>query len=88
MGIGTSITINNEIDFLGTMSDIYAHTYESYKKFNDEPVIKEAEEKVAPKSIFSIRFYTDENEREHAKILETVKEDEEKAQSIAIRLKL
>ena len=44
MGIGTSITINNEIDFLGTMSDIYAHTYESYKKFNDEPVIKEAEE--------------------------------------------
>lgn len=44
MGIATSITINNEIDFLGTMSDIYAHTYESYKKFNDEPVIKEAEE--------------------------------------------
>lgn len=47
----------------------------------------EAEEKVAPKSIFSIRFYTDENEREHAKIIETVKENEEKAQSIAIRLK-
>lgn len=45
------------------------------------------EEKVAPESIFSIRFYTDENEREHTKIIETVKEDEEKAQSIAIRLK-
>lgn len=47
----------------------------------------EAEEKIAPESVFCMRFYTDENEREHAKILETVKEDEEKAQSIAIRLK-
>ena len=32
MGIGTSITINNEIDFLGTMSDIYAHTYVHYSQ--------------------------------------------------------
>ena len=47
----------------------------------------EAEEKNAPNSIFCMRFYTDENERKHAKIIETVKEDEEKAQSIAIRLK-
>lgn len=47
----------------------------------------EAEEKIAPESIFCMRFYVDENEKEHAKILETVKEDEEKAQSIAIRLK-
>lgn len=47
----------------------------------------EAEEKIAPDSVFCMRFYTDENEREHVKILETVKEDEEKAQSIAIRLK-
>ena len=47
----------------------------------------EAEEKTAPESVFCMRFYTDENEREHVKILETVKEDEEKAQSIAIRLK-
>ena len=47
----------------------------------------EAEEKIAPESVFCVRFYTDENEREHDKILETVKEDEEKAQSIAIRLK-
>lgn len=47
----------------------------------------EAEEKITPDSIFCLRFYVDENEKEHAKILETVKEDEEKAQSIAIRLK-
>ena len=47
----------------------------------------EAEEKIAPDSVFCMRFYTDENEREHAKIIETVKEDEEKAQSVAIRLK-
>ena len=47
----------------------------------------EAEETIAPDSVFCIRFYTDENEREHAKIIETVKENEEKAQSIAIRLK-
>ena len=47
----------------------------------------EAEEKTAPESVFCMRFYTDENEREHAKIIETVKEDEEKAQSVAIRLK-
>ncbi|MCM1161534.1 MAG: hypothetical protein NC412_09950 [Roseburia sp.] len=40
MGEGTTITINNEIDFLGILSDIYADTYESYQKFNDEPVIK------------------------------------------------
>ena len=46
----------------------------------------ESEEKIAPESIFCMRFYTDENEREHAKIIENVKEDEEKAQSIAIRL--
>ena len=47
----------------------------------------ESEEKIAPESIFCMRFYTDENEREHAKIIVNVKEDEEKAQSIAIRLK-
>ena len=47
----------------------------------------EAEEKIASESVFCMRFYTDENEREHAKIIKTVKEDEEKAQSIAIRLK-
>lgn len=40
MGESTTITINNEIDFLGILSDIYANTYESYQKFNDEPVIK------------------------------------------------
>ena len=47
----------------------------------------EAEEKTAPESVFCMRFYTDEKEREHAKIIETVNEDEEKAQSVAIRLK-
>lgn len=47
----------------------------------------EAEETIAPESVFCLRFYVDENEKEHAKIIETVKEDEEKAQSIAIRLK-
>ena len=45
MGESTTITINNEIDFLGILSDIYANTYESYQKFNDEPVIKVEEKK-------------------------------------------
>lgn len=44
MSTCTTITINNEIDFLGTISDLYAHTYEFFKKINDEPVIKEVEE--------------------------------------------
>lgn len=44
MSTCTTITINNEIDFLGTISDLYAHTYEFLKKINDEPVIKEVEE--------------------------------------------
>ncbi len=45
MGESTTITINNEIDFLGILSDIYANSYESYQKFNDEPVIKVEEKK-------------------------------------------
>ena len=31
MSTCTTITINNEIDFLGTISDLYPHTYE-FKK--------------------------------------------------------
>ncbi len=45
MGESTTITINNEIDFWGILSDIYANSYESYQKFNDEPVIKVEEKK-------------------------------------------
>lgn len=44
MSTSATITINDEIDFLGTISDLYAHTYENYIKINDEPVIKEVEE--------------------------------------------
>ena len=87
------------IDFkLNEKGDLMIGSPEEYNRFRinfvtgEFPKLRivfkgEAEEKIAPESIFCMRFYTDENEREHAKILETVKEDEEKAQSIAIRLK-
>ena len=87
------------IDFrLNDKGDLIIGCPEEYERFRisfvtgEFPKLRivfkgEAEEKIAPKSVFCMRFYTDENEREHAKILETVKEDEEKAQSIAIRLK-
>ena len=87
------------IDFkLDGKGDIIIGSPEEYDRFRinfvtgEFPKLRivfsgEAEEKIAPESIFCLRFYVDENEREHAKILETVKKDEEKAQSIAIRLK-
>ena len=87
------------IDFkLNDKGDLIIGRPEEYERFKikfvtgEFPKLRivfkgEAEEKIAPESIFCIRFYTDENEREHAKIIETVKENEEKAQSIAIRLK-
>ena len=87
------------LDFkLNDKGDLVISRPEEYDRFRinfvtgDFPKLRivfkgEAEEKIAPESIFCMRFYTDENEREHAKIIENVKEDEEKAQSIAIRLK-
>ena len=87
------------IDFkLDDKGDLIISSPEEYDRFRinfvtgEFPKLRivfkgEAEEKIAPESIFCMRFYTDENEREHAKIIETVKKDEEKAQSIAIRLK-
>ena len=87
------------IDFrLNDKGDLIIGRPEEYERFKikfvtgEFPKLRivfkgEAEEKIAPESIFCMRFYVDENEKEHAKILETVKEDEEKAQSIAIRLK-
>lgn len=87
------------IDFkLDDKGDLIIGSSEEYDRFRinfvtgEFPKLRivfkgEAEEKIAPDSVFCMRFYTDENEREHAKIIETVKEDEEKAQSIAIRLK-
>ena len=87
------------IDFkLNEKGDLMIGSPEEYNRFRinfvtgEFPKLRivfkgEAEEKIAPESIFCMRFYTDENEREHAKIIDTVKEDEEKAQSIAIRLK-
>lgn len=87
------------IDFkLNDKGDLVIGRPEEYERFKinfvtgEFPKLRivfkgEAEEKIAPGSIFCMRFYTDENEKEHAKIIETVKEDEEKAQSIAIRLK-
>ena len=87
------------IDFkLNDKGDLIIGRPEEYERFRinfvtgEFPKLRivfkgEAGEKIAPESIFCMRFYTDENEREHAKIIETVKEDEEKAQSIAIRLK-
>ena len=87
------------IDFkLNEKGDLMIGSPEEYNRFRinfvtgEFPKLRivfkgEAEEKIAPESIFCMRFYTDENEREHAKIIETVKEDEEKAQSIAIRVK-
>lgn len=87
------------IDFkLGDKGDLMIDSPEEYDRFrinfvtSEFPKLRivfkgETEEKIAPESVFCIRFYTDENEREHAKIIETVKENEEKAQSIAIRLK-
>lgn len=87
------------IDFkLNDKGDLIIGRPEEYERFKikfvtgEFPKLRivfkgEAEEKIVPESIFCMRFYTDENEREHAKILETVKEDEERAQSIAIRLK-
>lgn len=87
------------IDFkLNDKGDLIIGSPEEYDRFRinfvtgEFPKLRivfkgETEEKIAPESIFCLRFYVDENEREHAKILETVKKDEEKAQSIAIRLK-
>lgn len=87
------------IDFkLDNKGDLIIGSPEEYDRFRinfvtgEFPKLRivfkgEAEEKISPESVFCMRFYTDENEREHAKILETVKKDEEKAQSIAIRLK-
>lgn len=87
------------IDFkLNDKGDLIIGCPEEYERFRinfvtgEFPKLRivfkgEAEEKIAPDSVFCMRFYTDENEREHAKIIETIKENEEKAQSIAIRLK-
>ena len=47
----------------------------------------EADEAIKAYNILEIQFFTDEIEPVHGNKLETVIEDEEKAQSIAIRLK-
>lgn len=41
MSMCATINKNNEIGFLGTISDLYAHTYGIFEKNNDESVIKE-----------------------------------------------
>ena len=89
------------IDFrLDERGDIILSSPEEYDTFRIDFAIKdyplmlitfttngEADESKNADNIFKIQFYTDEIEIAHGKKLETVIEDEEKAQSIAIRLK-
>ena len=89
------------IDFrLDERGDIILSSPEEYDTFRIDFAIKdyplmlitfttngEADESKNADNILEIQFYTDEIEIAHGKKLETVIEDEEKAQSIAIRLK-
>ena len=89
------------IDFrLDERGDIILSSPEEYDTFRIDFAIKdyplmlitfttndEAGEAIKADNILEIQFYTDETEIAHGKKLETVIEDEEKAQSIAIRLK-
>lgn len=89
------------IDFrLDERGDIILSSPEEYDTFRIDFAIKEyplmlitfntddeADESKKSDNILEIQFFTDETELVHGKKLETVKEDEEKAQSIAIRLK-
>ena len=89
------------IDFrLDERGDIILSSPEEYDTFRIDFAIKdyplmlitfttndEAGEAIKADNILEIQFYTDKTEIAHGKKLETVIEDEEKAQSIAIRLK-
>lgn len=89
------------IDFrLDERGDIILSSPEEYDTFRIDFAIKdyplmlitfttndEADESKNADNILEIQFFTDETELVHGRKLETVIEDEEKAQSIAIRLK-
>lgn len=89
------------IDFkLDERGDIIFSSPEEYDTFRIDFAIKdyplmlitfntndETDEAIKAYNILEIQFFTDETELAHGKKLETVIEDEEKAQSIAIRLK-
>lgn len=89
------------IDFrLDERGDILFSSPEEYDTFRIDFAIKdyplmlitfntndETDEAIKADNILEIQFFTDETELAHGKKLETVIEDEEKAQSIAIRLK-
>ena len=89
------------IDFrLDERGDILFSSPEEYDTFRIDFAIKEyplmlitfntndeTDERENADSILEIQFFTDETELVHGKKLETLLEDEEKAQSIAIRLK-
>ena len=89
------------IDFrLDERGDIILSSPEEYDTFRIDFAIKEyplmlitintndeADENKKSDNILEIQFFTDETELVHGRKLETVIEDEEKAQSIAIRLK-
>lgn len=89
------------IDFrLDERGDIILSSPEEFDTFRIDFAIKdyplmlitfttkdEADEAINADSILEIQFFTDETELVHGKKLETLLEDEEKAQSIAIRLK-
>lgn len=89
------------IDFrLDERGDILLSSPEEYDTFRIDFAIKdyplmlitfttndEADEAIKADNILEIQFFTDEIEPVHGNKLETVIEDEEKAQSIAIRLK-
>ena len=89
------------IDFrLDERGDILLSSPEEYDTFRIDFAIKEyplmlitfntndeADESKNADNILEIQFFTDEIETVHGKKLETVIEDKEKAQSIAIRLK-
>lgn len=89
------------IDFkLDERGDIILSSPEEYDTFRIDFAIKdyplmlitfttndEADEAIKADNILEIQFFTDETEIAHGKKLETIIEDKEKAQSIAIRLK-
>ena len=89
------------IDFrLDERGDIILSSPEEYDTFRIDFAIKEyplmlitfntnneADENKKSDNILEIQFFTDETETVHGKKIETIIEDEEKAQSIAIRLK-
>lgn len=89
------------IDFkLDERGDILFSSPEEYDTFRIDFAIKdyplmlitfntndETDERENADNILEIQFFTDETETVHGKKIETIIEDEEKAQSIAIRLK-